>query len=177
MKLIAFAASNSRNSINKKLVCYAASLIENASSEVLNLNDYEIPLFGEDREREIGQPQLAYDFLAKLADCDAILISFAEHNGSYSVAYKNLFDWCSRITPKIFQDKPMIVLATSPGGRGAQTVLEMAVSSLPRFGADVRGSFSLPKFYDSFDVETGKLHEPEQLKRLQAVLAKLDENE
>ena len=45
MKIIAFGGSPSKNSINKKLATYAASLFENAEVEVLTLNDFEMPLF------------------------------------------------------------------------------------------------------------------------------------
>ena len=82
------------------------------------------------------------------------MISFAEHNGSYSAAYKNLFDWCSRIR-KPFQKKAMFLLATSPGARGASSVLEMAVKSAPFFEGEVKGHFSLPSFNNNFDVEQG----------------------
>ncbi len=92
MKVVAFAASNSKKSINKTLAAYASSLIPGAKTELLDLNDYEIPLFSEDKEAEIGQPQPARKFLAKLANADAIVISFAEHNGSYTAAYKHSFD-------------------------------------------------------------------------------------
>ena len=119
MNVIAFAASSSSKSINKKLVTYASTLLTNASVEVIDLNDYELPLFSEDKENEIGKPELAKLFLKKIKDCDALIISFAEHNGTYSVAYKNLFDWCSRINPKVYQGKPMILLSTSPGPGGA----------------------------------------------------------
>lgn len=54
MKVIAFAASSSKESINKQLVTYAANLIENAEVEVLDLNDYELPLFSVDKEKRIG---------------------------------------------------------------------------------------------------------------------------
>ena len=152
MKIIAFAASSSRRSINKQLVNYAASQVDGAEVELLDLNDYELPLFSEDREQELGQPQLAHDFLAKIANCDVLMISFAEHNGSYSAAYKNLFDWCSRIK-KPYQNKPMIMLSTSPGARGGATVLHQAVTSAAHFDGEVKGSFSLPSFNDNFDVE------------------------
>ena len=92
MKLLAFAASNSKKSINKQLVKYAASQVEGAEIELLDLNDYEMPLFSVEREQALGHPDLAKSFLAKIAASDAIVISFAEHNGSYSAAYKNLFD-------------------------------------------------------------------------------------
>lgn len=72
-------------------------------------------MFSEDKENAIGKPEIAKDFLAKIKNCDALIISFAEHNGSYSVAYKNLFDWCSRINPQVYQGKAMVLLSTSPG--------------------------------------------------------------
>ncbi len=91
MKILAFAASTSRQSINKKLANYAATLVNNAEIELLDLNDFEISLFSEDKEKEIGQPELAKAFLAKIGDSDALIISFAEHNGSYAAAYKRPF--------------------------------------------------------------------------------------
>ncbi|MBL4692638.1 MAG: NAD(P)H-dependent oxidoreductase [Magnetovibrio sp.] len=158
MKIIAFAASSSKSSINKTLVTYAAGLVENAEVEILDLNNFELPLFSVDKEAEIGQPDLAKDFLAKLNDCDAIMISFAEHDGSYSVAYKNLFDWCSRITRDIFQNKPMVILATSPGPGGAARVLKAATTSAPYFSGDVKASLSIPRFHDNFDPKTQTLN-------------------
>jgi chromate reductase len=153
MKIIAFAASSSTKSINKKLVTHASSLLENINIEVLDLNDYELPLFSEDKEIEIGQPELAKQFLAKITECDAVIISFAEHNGSYSVAYKNIFDWCSRINPKVYQNKPMVLLATSPGKGGGSNVLSAAMNSMSFFGGIVKGRFSFPSFYDNFDIK------------------------
>ncbi|WP_428353317.1 NADPH-dependent FMN reductase [Methyloprofundus sp.] len=157
MKVIAFAASNSKKSINKQLVTYAASLLEDAQVEVLDLNDYELPLFSVDKEEELGQPQLAQDFVAKITASDALIISFAEHNGSYAAAYKNLFDWGSRVNNKIFQDKPAVFLATSPGAGGAANVLAAAVNSAPHFKADLKASLSVPSFKQNFDSEKGYL--------------------
>ena len=157
MKIIAFAASSSKKSINKQLVTYAASLLEGAQVEVLDLNDYELPLFSVDKEQELGQPQLAQDFFAKIGASDALIISFAEHNGSYSAAYKNLFDWCSRINQKIFQNKPLVLLSTSPGAGGAANVLAAAVDSAPHFNGELKASLSVPSFYQNFDVEKGYL--------------------
>ncbi|MGF1724651.1 NADPH-dependent FMN reductase [Photobacterium nomapromontoriensis] len=157
MNVIAFAASSSKKSINKQLVSYAVSTLDNAEVEVLDLNDFELPLFSEDKEKEIGQPENAHAFLKKMQAADAVVVSFAEHNGSYSVAYKNLFDWCSRIQPKVYQDKIMVLLSTSPGPGGAKTVLSTAYGSMPFFGADVKASVSVPSFYDNFDVDTQQL--------------------
>ncbi|MDH3535610.1 MAG: NAD(P)H-dependent oxidoreductase [Gammaproteobacteria bacterium] len=159
-KIIAFAASSSSRSINKQLVTYACSLLEEVEVEILDLNDYELPLFSVDREDALGQPQLAQDFLHKISNCDGIIISFAEHNGAYSAAYKNLYDWISRIQPKVYRDKPMVLLSTSPGGRGGKSVMELALSQLPRFGGLVKASVSVPLFAENFDSAAGRISDP-----------------
>jgi len=157
MKIIAFAASNHKSSINKQLVTYASHLLSKADVEILDLNNYELPLYSQDKEADLGHPKLAKDFLAKIGSCDGIVISFAEHNGSYTAAYKNLFDWCSRIEPKVFQNKPMVLLSTSPGARGGASVLAAAVQSMPHFNGKVEASLSIPSFYDNFDSEKLRL--------------------
>ena len=86
-----------------------------------------------------------------------MIISFAEHNGSYTVAYKNIFDWASRINPKVFQSKRMILLATSPGPGGGSNVLTSATASAPHFDGVVKASLAVPSFYDNFDIEQGRI--------------------
>ncbi len=173
MKVLAFAASNSRQSINKALVSYAVTLLETTEVEILDLNDYELPLFSIDTEAELGQPVPAKNFMSKIADCDALVIAFAEHNGYYSAAYKNLFDWCSRIDKNLYQNKPAILLSTSPGARGGATVLAAALEASPRFGANIKGSLAIPSFYDNFDQASGKLSNVELQQQLTALMADL----
>ena len=157
MKIIAFAGSNSSKSINKKLATYASSLFENAEVEVLDLNEYEAPLFSVDIESEIGQAEEAQLFLQKLKSATILVVSLAENNGNYSTAFKNIMDWCSRIEKEIFQNKPMLLMATSPGARGGKSVLEIAENNLPRYGADIKAVFSLPSFNENFDIESNKI--------------------
>ena len=169
MKIIAFGASPSKNSINKKLATYAANLFENADVEVLDLNDFEMPLYTVDIEKEIGQHELAKAFLAKIATADILVVSLAENNANYSVAFKNVFDWCSRITGKVFQEKPMLLMATSPGARGGASVLEIAKKAFPFYGGNVKATFSLVSFEANFDTEKGVISNAEldnQLKEL-----------
>jgi chromate reductase, NAD(P)H dehydrogenase (quinone) len=84
-------------------------------------------------------------------ECDAIIISIAEHNGSYSAAFKNILDWTSRLEGKTWSDKLMILLSTSPGARGGITALSSAVERFPFMGAKIVGHFSLPSFNSNFD--------------------------
>jgi len=151
MKIIAFAGSNSSNSINKKLATYAASLFKDVEIEILDLNDFEAPLYSIDIENERGHAEEAKQFLSKLKSADIFVLSLAENNGNYSVAFKNTLDWCSRIESKFFYQKPMLLMATSPGGRGGKSVLEIAQNNLPRFDADIKAVFSLPSFVQNFD--------------------------
>lgn len=154
-KIIAFGASSSKQSINKKLAIYAAGQFSNASVEVLDLNDYEMPLFSVDKQKENGMHPLAQEFYDKIGTADLVVISFAEHNGNFSTAFKNILDWSSRINPKTFQEKPTLLLATSPGARGGGSVLNIAVNRFPFQGANVVGSFSLPSFNDNFEEASG----------------------
>ena len=173
IKVTCFAASSSRNSINKQFVTYAAGLVEGADVEVLDLNDFELPLFSVDREAELGQPQLAQDFLDKIQNSDALIIAFAEHNSCYSAAYKNLYDWASRIEAKVYKDKRIVLLATSPGGRGGQSVLDLALAQIPRFGGDIRGCVSMPMFFENFDSERGVVSNSEIDAEIKAVIPRL----
>jgi len=162
MRILAFAASNSSRSINGRLVAYATRLLEDgliadAVVEVLDINDYEMPIYSVDRQDAGGVPDLAHRFFDKIGAADALVISFAEHNGYYTAAYKNLYDWVSRIDRAVYQGKPMVLFSTSPGSRGASGVLERSVEVAERQGSDVRASLSLPSFNDNFDAETGAL--------------------
>ncbi len=149
-KIIAFAGSNSSKSINKQLATYSASLVDGAEVNVLDLNDFELPLYGMDYELSHGIPDNAHKFLDLIKSTDGIVLSLAEHNGAYATVFKNLFDWMSRINNKLWSDKPMLLMATSPGGRGGVTVLEIAKGRFGYMGGNIVGSFSLPSFGANF---------------------------
>lgn len=173
MKILTFAASNSKKSINKTLANYVADLHPNAEVERLDINDYEMPIYSPEREEELGQPLLAKQFYEKTTQADALIISFAEHNGSYSAAYKNLFDWTSRIEQKLFQNKPTLFLSTSPGAGGAASVLSAASNSAPHFSADLKASISVPSFYKNFDTDNNQLLDEEIKKKIEEALVLL----
>ncbi len=156
-KILAFGASNSKASINKQLANYAANQLTEVEVTLLDLNDFEMPIYSIDREQAGGIPQLAKDFKQQIQEADGILISFAEHNGAYTAAFKNIYDWMSRLEGSVWQDKPMLLMATSPGGRGGQGVLELAYKSFSYGNKQVVGSFSLPSFQQNFSTEKGIL--------------------
>lgn len=164
MKILAFAGSTSSTSINRELVKFVLRDFQEDEINLIDLNNFDMPVFSVDREKK-GFPDEAYHFLKVIEECDVIICSLAEHNRSYSAAFKNVFDWSSRINVKVFQNKPMFLMSTSPGGYGGGNVMNTARTFFPNFGADVKETFSLPKFYENFDLESGIIN-PEMLKEL-----------
>ncbi|UWX59007.1 NAD(P)H-dependent oxidoreductase [Chryseobacterium oranimense] len=164
MKILAFAGSTSSTSINRELVKFVLKDFQDEEINLIDLNDFTMPVFSVDLEKK-GFPDEAHNFLKQIEECDVIICSLAEHNRSYSSAFKNVFDWSSRINVKVFQNKPMLLMSTSPGGYGGGNVMNTAKTFFPQFAADVKETFSLPKFYENFDLETGVIN-PDMLKEL-----------
>lgn len=157
-RIVAIAGSNSRESINKKLVHYTSKIIPDVDVVHIDLNDIELPIYGVDYESEHGIPTLVYEINEIFEGADGFVISLAEHNGSYTVVFKNIIDWLSRVKMEFWNKKPMLLMATSPGGRGGATVLQTAQSSFPFMGATIVDSFTLPSFYKNF--KDGEISDP-----------------
>jgi chromate reductase len=149
-KILSMAGSNSQKSINKSLLSYAGSFLENVEITSIDLNDYILPIYGVDNEVENGIPPAAKRLDELLNTADGFLIALAEHNGSYTAVFKNTIDWLSRANMKIWRDKPMLLMASSPGSRGGTTVLESAKAYFPYLGGTVVADFSLPSFFENF---------------------------
>ncbi|MTG99073.1 MULTISPECIES: NADPH-dependent FMN reductase [Myroides] len=149
MKITAFAASNSSRSINLELVKNVASQFNKDQINLLDLNDFEMPIYSQDRNDK-GIPEKATKFNEIMQQSDVIIISLAEHNGTFSTAFKNIFDWASRADMQVFKNKPMLLLSTSPGARAGMGVMQAAQSIFPYFGGNIKANFSLPSFHDNF---------------------------
>jgi len=154
-KILAFGASSSNNSINKKLASFVANKIAPQEAILIDLNDYEMPIYSDDRKKIDGIPEKAYEFKNLIKASDGIVISLAEHNGSYTAAFKNIYDWISVIEKLVWNNKPLLLLSTSPGARGGKTVLEAALSRFSRESNWDIPSFTLPFFDQKFSVEFG----------------------
>tara|TARA_B100000795_G_scaffold253285_1_gene223372 strand:+ start:1650 stop:2177 length:528 start_codon:yes stop_codon:yes gene_type:complete len=154
-KIIAFSGSNSSKSINQSLVEHAASLIENHKVEVLDLRDYESPMFSLDLEAVEGQPGILKKLESTISESTTLLIAVPEYNGFMPSFFKNTIDWLSRINREFLKDKKIILLSTSLGKYGGKQSLEHTASIIPRFGGEVIGSYSLGSFYENVNLENG----------------------
>jgi NAD(P)H-dependent FMN reductase len=173
-KLITIPGSSSKNSINKQLAEYVGSLVQNVKVMNIDLNDYKIPLFSVDENIKNGFSEDLLTLNSVIEEADAIVISLAEHNGAYATAFKNIFDWLSIINGKVWREKPMLLLATSPGERGGATVLEIAKGRFPYNGGNIIGSLSVPSFQENF--KDGEIVNSEIKTEVKKLVNKLEEN-
>ena len=160
-RIVAIGASSSSNSINKKFASYAANLVSLKKDVIeLDLRQYEMPIYSEDLQNVSGIPKKAFDFKIEISNSDALVISLAEHNGSYTAAFKNIYDWISVIEADVWCSKPILLLSTSTGARGGKTVLDTAHSRFSRNYKFKIPFFSLPNFFGRPGTRKKRLQSP-----------------
>jgi NAD(P)H-dependent FMN reductase len=153
--ILALAGSNSSKSINFKLVRHTAGLINGKEVQLLDMANFPFPLYSEDNEREMGFSNSLVELRDDIMKADGVIISVNEHNSNPSAYFKNVLDWLSRLERKFLEDTEVFLMSTSPGKRGGIGSLEIIEKLLPRFGATICTTFSLPSFYENFDSEKG----------------------
>lgn len=154
-KILAFAGSNSTTSINYELVKYSVSLIKDFDITLLNMVNYPFPMFSEDYEKRHGFSNSLIEFKEDIKNSDGIILSVNEHNSGPSAYFKNVLDWLSRVDKNFLEGIPVLLMSTSPGKRGAIGAQGIVKDLLPRFGADIIATFSLPSFKQNFDSGKG----------------------
>ncbi len=177
MKILAIPASNTPDGFNRTLIGMAVAQLEatidGCEIEVVDINDYEMPIYSKGREASGGVPDRAKQLFARFGEADAIVLSYAEHNGTFSAAWKNIHDWMSRIDMGIYQGAKVVMLAATPGPRSGAGVLGAATMVAPFFGADLIGSLGIGAFPENVDVATGEITNPELRDQFTDLLGKL----
>ncbi|WP_299744290.1 NAD(P)H-dependent oxidoreductase [uncultured Tateyamaria sp.] len=171
MHILAFGASNSTTSINARLARHAAQVMATEVSKgveirILDLNEFEMPIYSPEREDEHGIPAAVHAVYLAIQATDALIVSYAEHNGSYTAAFKNILDWVSRIDVNVWQNKPALFMSASGGEWGGGTVLATAVAAAPYLGGDVRAHFDVGPWQEKFDEVTESLSDPDLARKL-----------
>ena len=170
LKVLGFAGSLRRDSLNKALLTAARELApESMEIEAFDLGP--IPLYDEDL-RQAGLPEAVAAFREAIAAADAALIATPEYNYSFSGVVKNAVDWASRPPDQPFAGKPVAITGTSPGGLGtarAQYHLRQCFVFLDGRVMN-RPELLLRDARQIFD-DDGRLADPEARGRLAAFLA------
>lgn len=167
--ILAISGSNSTNSINQLLLEYAVNSAENLDITMIHLTNFEAPIYSSKIEQEQGFPDSIQELYELIKKHDAFIIAVPEHNGLMPAFFKNIMDWLSRVERKFFNNKPIVLLSTSPGVGGGRRGLEILKNFIGYFDGKVFGTFSLPLFYESFDKEISKIintHKADELSEL-----------
>jgi NAD(P)H-dependent FMN reductase len=164
-KVLALAGSNSSKSINHQLIEFTASLVAGSEIDVtvLDIRDWLIPIYSLDMDPD-QTPAKITELISLIEAHDGFIISSPEHNGATPAFFKNILDWLSRRGDKVFGQKPVLLMSTSPGPKAGANHLKYLENALPYQGAAIASTFSLPSFYKS--MAEGKMVE-EQLSQLQ----------
>ena len=128
MKILVFAGSTRQQSYNRQLAQVAANIAHQAGAQttVLELADFDIPLYNADLEAQ-GTPADVLRLKALLHDHPAWVICSPEYNGSYTALLKNTLDWASSPVKghpdwqdglRAFRGKVVGLLSASPGRLG-----------------------------------------------------------
>ena len=139
-KVLVFAGSTRRESLNKRLAGAAAEAVRAAGGQatLLDLAELPMPLYDGDLEAQHGVPETARRFKQALKEHRALLIASPEYNSSISGVLKNAIDWASRQEPgeaplACFEGKVAGLCAASPGALGGLrglVVLRMLLGNL-----------------------------------------------
>ncbi|MEX0313008.1 MAG: NADPH-dependent FMN reductase [Allomuricauda sp.] len=153
--ILALAGSNSSTSVNYKLVKHTTSLIQDHDIQLLDMVNYPFPMYSEDEEKQNGYSNSLVELKNDFQKANAVIISVNEHNSNPSAYFKNILDWLSRLDRSFLQDSKVLLMSCSPGKRGGIGALGVVQNMLPRFGAEIVATFSLPSFYQNFDEDKG----------------------
>ncbi|RMG22379.1 MAG: NADPH-dependent oxidoreductase [Bacteroidetes bacterium] len=129
---------------------------QEAETRLLDLADYELPIYKESWEEQAQPQQALASFGQALAEADALILASPEYHGSYTGVLKNALDhyW------KEFYRKPIGVMATGSGrfgGLNASTHLQQLVLSLGAFPMPFK--LLVPYVNEAFDEQDQPLSE------------------
>ena len=150
--ILAFSGSNHSKSINQQLVLFTASLITDTKVEVIDISSWDIPVYSIDMDPDLT-PDAIKQLIELIKNHDGFIVSSPEHNGSTPAFFKNIIDWLSRRSKQVFDNKPMLLMSTSPGKKGGVTNREFHEHLLAYQGANLTATFSLPSFHQNMQGE------------------------
>lgn len=145
LRLLFFAGSSRKDSLNKKLAMCAAAIADEKgiAATFADLGDYPMPIYDGDLESADGIPENAHKLHALMKVHHGILIATPEYNSSISPLLKNTLDWISRIRDEgegpyeVYRTRVFALCSAAPGQMGGirgmtdvRKILELGVGAL-----------------------------------------------
>lgn len=153
IKIISASVRNGRNS--HRLALYFQQYLADhhaATAEILDLREYDFPLFHERLQYTKDPDPRALEFADKVRSSDGILVVTPEYNGGYPASLKNVVDL---LYPE-WKRKPIAIATASDGSFGGTQVITSILFSFWKIGAwVVPAMFPTPNVQDAYD-ETGR---------------------
>ncbi len=158
--LLFLAGSIRKESYNRKLAKYAYEYAKElgADAKLIELKDYDMPLYNGDLEEEKGVPENAKKLKKEFADCCGFFIANPEYNSSITPLLKNTLDWISRKSEKdeanliAYTGKVAAMAAASPGALGGLRSLLVLRMMLSNIGVHVMpDQVAVPAAHNVFD--------------------------
>ena len=181
-RILAFAGSARRDSLNKRLASTAARRARELGAEVtlVDLADFPMPIYDADLEAEAGLPEAAIGLRGLLLEHDALIVASPEYNGSITPLLKNTIDWTTRPSDGIagsaaYAGKVGALLGASPGGLGGLRALAHVRAILSGIGVLlVPGDLAVGGAHRAFG-EDGALADERLDQRLSTLVRRLVE--
>lgn len=152
-KILAFAGSNSKLSINYELVQFVSGQLVQEEVKLIKLTDYTLPIYNINSEEDEGFPPALEELYNEIKNAKALIVSVNEHNGMLSSFFKNVLDWLSRLDRNFLEGKKVLLMSTSTGSGAASLARAYVEGAIKRYKGEVVSSFGFPSFTDNFDVQ------------------------
>lgn len=185
-RILVFAGSARRESLNKKLARAAARSLESPGVAVtfLDLDDFPMPVYHGDLEEAEGMPANGLRLREIFMAHDALLVASPENNQSVPSLLKNTIDWLSRsigdgkgsnsgLAP--FRGKTAALMGATPGPWGTLRGISHLRQILGGLGVTVLGpQVGVARAHEAFD-ENGAIKDPRIMKSVESLGASLVE--
>jgi len=163
--IVAFSGSNNPDSINEKLIQSVIQRYPKYDIRFIDLKKFDAPIYAQDIHSK-GIPQSIIELYKIFQESEGFIIASPEHKGLPSAFLKNTIDWLSVITQKFFDNKPVLLLSTSPGAIGGKTHLGILAKLVPFWGGKLTATYSLGSFESTFDVNRKTIIDKVALQKL-----------
>jgi chromate reductase len=174
-RILAFAGSARRESYNRKFLAVAVEAARAAGGDVtlIDLNEFEMPLYHGDLEEAQGLPANATRLIQLIQSHPGLLIASPEYNSMITPLLKNTIDWCTRGDDNPFEGRTAAVISASPGPYGGVLSLRMAELLLVGLGCHVLSRKCALRGADAAFDPQGRLTDAHMLKVVTIFMQKL----
>ena len=149
ISIISSSIRTERNS--HRVALYFKQFLEEhqrATVEILDLNEYQFPVFNERLRLQKDPATNVLSFAEKIKTADGLLIVTPEYNGGYPASLKNVID----LLYDEWHRKPIAISTVSEGPFGGSQVITSLQFSLWKMKAwTVPAMFPVPKVKEAFD--------------------------